>query len=183
MDILSISTTRDLEIVDLEGSFAHYLEHLLRLDAEARRRRFVGTLSDSAILQYVARIDTHDTRIIGCFVDDKARSALELRSMSTPDFTICELALSAETGWQDLSIAEALLAEAVRLAPGLGIDSFVMLAGPRDPTWTALAPKFGAHLATRSGDWIWSMAPRRPSAARTSPSYAPRSVAYALHPD
>src|SRR5204863_4422902 len=95
------------------GEAELYGQHLLRLDAESRRNRFGGAVSDEFIGRYAESFTLSGAVIYGFFVDSVLRGAAELRLLEhTGD---AEAALSVEKPWQSRGVGTALL-ERVLLA-------------------------------------------------------------------
>jgi GNAT superfamily N-acetyltransferase len=108
------------------GNLFAFRSHLMRLDENCRRARFGGAVPDRFLLDYVARLDLANTRVLGCFVNGYMRGAAELRSLQSQWSREAELALSVETAWQVRGVGTALLAEVVRNARDLCIDHIYM---------------------------------------------------------
>jgi hypothetical protein len=85
------------------GEAGAYREHLLRLDAESRRTRFGGAVSDAFIRNYVDQSITLEAVIHGFFVDGRLRGAAELRPLGFAGKA--EAALSVERPWQSRGVA------------------------------------------------------------------------------
>src|SRR6266699_3579273 len=60
------------------GESERYRDHLLRLDAESRRNRFAGSVSDEFVRDYADLSFGIDAVIHGFFVDGTLRGAAEL---------------------------------------------------------------------------------------------------------
>src|SRR5205823_13556806 len=73
-----------------------YGEYLLRLDAESRRNRFGGAVSDEFIRKYSEPSTLTDAVIHGFFVDGAMRGATELRPLGSGGDA--EAAFGIETG-------------------------------------------------------------------------------------
>src|SRR3979409_1130950 len=66
------------------GEAETYRDHLLRLDADSRRNRFAGTVSDDFVRNYADLSFGIDAVIHGFFVDGALRGAAELRPIGAP---------------------------------------------------------------------------------------------------
>src|SRR5882724_13096981 len=86
-----------------------YRDHLLRLDAESRRNRFGGAVSDEFILNYVELSLGLDAVIHGFFVDGMLRGVAELRPLGKTFSDEAEAAFSIEKDWQSHGVGTALL--------------------------------------------------------------------------
>jgi GNAT superfamily N-acetyltransferase len=107
--LVSGGTVRRLWI----GEAELYGQHLLRLDAESRRNRFGGAVSDEFIGRYAESSTLSGAVIYGFFVDGVLRGAAELRLLEHAGDA--EAALSVEKPWQSRGVGTALL-ERVLLA-------------------------------------------------------------------
>ena len=74
-----------------------YRDHLLRLDADSRRNRFGGAVSDEFIINYIELSLGLDAVIHGFFVDGALRGVAELRPLGRGFAEEAEAAFSIET--------------------------------------------------------------------------------------
>src|SRR5436305_6321552 len=81
-----------------------YRDHLLRLDAESRRNRFGGAVSDDFIINYIELSLGLDAVLHGFFVDGTLRGVAELRPLEREE---AEAAFSIETPWQSHGVGSA----------------------------------------------------------------------------
>src|SRR5262249_29591620 len=81
-----------------------YRQHLLRLDAESRRNRFGGAVSDEFIRRYSGPSTLNGAVIYGFFVKGVLRGAAELRLLARAGEA--EAALSVERAWQSQAILD-----------------------------------------------------------------------------
>jgi GNAT superfamily N-acetyltransferase len=88
-------------------------QHLLRLDAESRRNRLAGAVSEY-IRRYADPSALHDAVICGFFVDGVLRGAAELRLLEHPGEA--EAALSIERAWQSRGVGSALFKRVLLVA-------------------------------------------------------------------
>jgi hypothetical protein len=79
------------------GETELYCQHLLRLDAESRRNRFGGAVSDEFIRLYSGPSTLNGAVIYGFFVEGVLRGAAELRLLARAGEA--EAALSIERAW------------------------------------------------------------------------------------
>ena len=98
-----------------------YRDHLLRLDAESRRNRFGGAVSDEFIRNYVDLPSCFDAVIHGFFVDGVLRGAAELRPLGSMFPDEAEAAFSIERSWQSHGVGTALLDRTLLTARNRGI--------------------------------------------------------------
>src|SRR5262249_61353338 len=82
------------------GEYERYRDHLLRLDANSRRNRFAGAVSDQFVRDYADLSFGVDALIHGFFVDETLRGAAELRQVGLPMTREAEVAVSVEKPWR-----------------------------------------------------------------------------------
>ena len=98
-----------------------YRDHLLRLDADSRRNRFGGAVSDDFIRKYVALPMGIEAVMHGYFVDGVLRGVAELRPLGHGFSDEAEAAFSIETKWQSHGVGTALLERTLLAARNRGI--------------------------------------------------------------
>jgi GNAT superfamily N-acetyltransferase len=126
--------------------------HLMRLGAEDRRMRFCRPANDDFIHRYCDRIDWQLTTVVGGFADDALRGVAELVRLPLSDPAAAEIALSVEAPWQGRGIGSLLLDEALLLARNRHVSTVHMVSLRENPRIRHLMRKFGARVATESGD-------------------------------
>lgn len=127
-----------------------YLHHLLRLDAKSRRFRFGCAASDAAIQAHCLRHIAADGQILGAFVGDEMRGAVELNPISRPGYGEAELALSVEKEFQRLGLGARLLARALQeMAPARA----VLVCWADNTGMVQLARRFAAEII-QQGDCL-----------------------------
>ncbi len=92
------------------------LDHLMRLDPEARRLRFMGAVGPAGIAAHVARVAP--LALVVHAPDGRWRGCAELHPGYSP--MGAEIAVSVERDWQNRGIGAALTAEAGREARRMG---------------------------------------------------------------
>jgi GNAT superfamily N-acetyltransferase len=122
--LISGGTVRKLWVDESEL----YRQHLLRLDAESRRNRFGGAVSDEYIERYAEPSALRDAVIYGFFVDGVLRGAAELRLLARAGEA--EAALSVEPVWQSRGVGTALL-ERVLLQETARLSTCIYFASPK----------------------------------------------------
>ncbi|MBK5927703.1 GNAT family N-acetyltransferase [Rhodobaculum claviforme] len=93
------------------------LEHLLRLDTEARRLRFFGSVSDAGIHAHVAR--AQPLALVVHAPDGRVRGCAEVHPGGTPGSA--EIAVSVEGPWRNQGVGAALTSAAHREARAAGL--------------------------------------------------------------
>lgn len=129
------------------GEAAPYRNHLLRLDAESRARRFGGGVSDAYIRNYVTNSMWLDSVVHGFFVDGKLRGAAELRPLGNRLSKQAEAAFSVEKDWQSHGVGSALLERTLLTARNRGIAHLHMACLSDNRRMQQLARKFDAELS------------------------------------
>jgi GNAT superfamily N-acetyltransferase len=129
------------------GETAKYRDHLLRLDAQSRRNRFSGGVSDQFIRNYVALIPGLDTVVHGFFVGGTMRGAAELRPLGSGFPREAEAAFSVERQWQSHGVGSALLRRTLLTARNRGFHLLHMACLGENRRMQQLARKFDAELS------------------------------------
>ena len=143
------------------GEAEVYGKHLLRLDAESRRNRFGGAVSDEFIRRYAESAALSDVIIYGFFVDDVLRGAAELRLLERAGDA--EAALSVEKPWQSRGVGTALLDRVLLAARNRQVERLHMLCLAENRRVQQLARKFGARLKFGSGSVTGEVEAPRPT--------------------
>jgi GNAT superfamily N-acetyltransferase len=134
------------------GETELYRQHLLRLDAESRRNRFGGAVSDEFIRRYSGPSTLNGAVIYGFFVEGVLRGAAELRLLARAGEG--EAALSVERAWQSHHVGTALLERVLLAARNRKIEHLHMLCLAENRRMQRLARKFDAQLNFQSGSVI-----------------------------
>jgi GNAT superfamily N-acetyltransferase len=129
-----------------------YREHLLRLDAESRRNRFGGAISDEFIHAYSEPSGLGDAVIHGFFVEGVLRGAAELRPL--PAGNEAEAACSIERAWQSHGVGTALLERTLLAARNRQIKLLHMTCLAENRRMQQLALKFDAELTFDFGSVV-----------------------------
>lgn len=125
------------------GDARRFGEHMVRLEADDRRSRFAGTVSDREIHRYCASLDWSQSIIVGFFDEGAIRAAVELRL--APDGRSAEAAFSVERGFQGKGIGTALMRRIVTVAQNLGIEKLAVFCLPENWRMRALLARFDAQ--------------------------------------
>lgn len=120
-------------------------DHLLRLDAEDRLKRFSGAVGEAFIAEHCRRIDWLNAVVIGCFEDGVLRGAAELWP-DTPLAGRAELAVTVERPFQNRGIGTALLGRAVTVAGNRAVRSLYMICLLDNRRIQHIARKFDGAL-------------------------------------
>jgi GNAT superfamily N-acetyltransferase len=155
--LISGGTVRRLWI----GEAELYRQHLLRLDAESRRNRFGGAVSDEFIRRYAEPSALSDAFIYGFFIDDVLRGAAELRLLDRAGDA--EAALSVERQWQSRGVGTALLDRVLLAVRNRQIKQLHMFCLAENRRVQQLARKFDAQLSFQSGSVLGKMKAPHPT--------------------
>ena len=131
------------------GESELYRQHLLRLDAESRRNRFGGVVSDEFIRRYSGPSALNGAVIYGFFVEGVLRGAAELRLLARAGEA--EAAISVERAWQSRGVGTALLERVLLAARNRKVEHLHMLCLAENRRMQQLARKFDAQLNFQSG--------------------------------
>lgn len=123
-------------------------EHLRRLDATARRRRFGLEVGDGFIDRYATGIDWERAFVLGYFEGGEMRGAVEV-AWPAVDWLggAAEIAVQIEAGWRRRGIASALLKAATRLARARGIAGIFFSSLAENEPLRRLVRRFGVPTA------------------------------------
>lgn len=143
------------------GETELYRQHLLRLDAESRRNRFGGAVSDEFIRRYAEPSALRGVVIRGFFVDGVLRGAAELRLLERVGEA--EAALSIEKLWQSRGVGTALLERLLLAARNRRIKRLHMICLAENRRVRRLALKFDAELSFQYGSVVGEMKTSRPT--------------------
>lgn len=122
------------------------IDHFLRLDAETRRLRFGGVVSDRFVRDYSTHILSDGSVVFGAFPDGALRGIAELRGVLDSKPRCAEAALLVEPAWQDGGIGDALLNRLIAAAQNRGIHKLCMMCLRENRRMQNLAKKHNAHL-------------------------------------
>jgi GNAT superfamily N-acetyltransferase len=143
------------------GEAGVYGKHLLRLDAESRRNRFGGAVSDEFIRRYAESAALSGAVIYGFFVDGVLRGTAELRLLERAGDA--EAALSVEKPWQSRGVGTALLERVLLAARNRQVERLHMLCLAENRRMQQLARKFGAALSFEAGSVMGEMKAPHPT--------------------
>ena len=145
------------------GEAYRYRDHLLRLDANSRRKRFGGAVSDAYIRQHVETSLWLDALLQGFFVEGVLRGAAELRSIEERSRIEAEVAFSVEEKWQGHGVGSALLQRTLLAARNRGIKFLHMACMADNERMQQLARKFDVELSFELGGIVGEVATPRPT--------------------
>jgi GNAT superfamily N-acetyltransferase len=142
-----------------------YRDHMLRLDADSRYRRFSGTVSDEFIARHAATAGAIGVVMHGFFVEGVMRGAAELRRNGAGLGSLFahegEAAFSIEQPWQSHGVGTVLLERTLLSARNRGITSLQMQCLANNQRMQQLARKFAAELSFDFGGVVGEVDPPR----------------------
>jgi GNAT superfamily N-acetyltransferase len=145
------------------GEAEDYRDHLLRLDAESRRNRFAGSVSDEFVRGYADLSFGIDAVIHGFFVEGTLRGAAELRPIGTPVAREAEAAFSIEKPWQSHGVGSMLLERTLLAARNRGLKFLHLACLADNKRMQQLARKFDAELSFDFSSVVGEVAAPRPT--------------------
>lgn len=153
-------------------------EHLLRLDEDARRRRFNHDVSDDFIRQYVKGAADFGNLTFGYFVDGDVRAIAELRQSDPARREMAEVAFSVERPFANRGIATALMGRIIRAARNRGIRHLILVCLAENTKMQAIARHYDADLRIGDGAIIADIIPKRPDYASIAGEMLDERMAY-----
>jgi GNAT superfamily N-acetyltransferase len=128
-----------------------FLQHLLRLDPQARLQRFCHPAGDADVRDYVGRLDLKRARVIGFVCDGVMRAAAEL-SLAGGRGRVFDATVSVERAWQGRGIATALLLRAIVVARGLGVGHIRVEGLADNPRLRHIVAQFDVDMLFEDDD-------------------------------
>jgi GNAT superfamily N-acetyltransferase len=145
------------------GEAEIYRDHLLRLDAESRRNRFAGSVSNEFVHDYADLSFGIDAVIHGFFVDGTLRGAAELRPIGLPMTREAEAAFSIEKPWQSHGVGSMMLERTLLAARNRGLKFLHMACLADNKRMQQLARKYEAELSFDFSSVVGEVATPRPT--------------------
>src|SRR5438045_8272025 len=145
------------------GRAEPYRDPLLRLDAQSRRNRFGGAVSDEFIANYAELSRGLDAVMHGFFVEGILRGVAELRPLGRGFAHEAEAAFSIEQPWQSHGVGSALLERTLLAARNRGIKLLHMACLANNERMVELARKFEAELTFDFGSVVGEVEAARPT--------------------
>lgn len=136
-------------------------DHLLRLDAEARHRRFGHDVSDDFIARYAARAADFGNVTFAYFVEGDVRAVAELRPGVLLRDESAEAAFSVERAFTNQGIATQLMGRVIRTARNRGFHHLILICLPDNAKMRAIARHYDALLRIEDGSIVADIVPKR----------------------
>ena len=121
--------------------------HLLRLDANDRRKRFGRPVADARIEHYVAGIDWSRAGVIGYFDDGAVRASAQVAWPLLSWLDGAEVGLTVEARWRNRGLGGELMRRGVTMARNLGLENLHLFALADNEPIKHLARKAGFALS------------------------------------
>ena len=126
--------------------------HFVRLSPEERSLRFMGALSDEAVMEYCEGLDWFRTVVIGYFDEGVLRGSAEVNIPDGRFPILCEVAISVETAWQHHGVATELLRRALVIARNRSVRGLHITCYGHNYRMQHIAEKFGARFRCTGGE-------------------------------
>jgi RimJ/RimL family protein N-acetyltransferase len=144
------------------GDLALVREHLLRLDADSRRSRFTGAVSDAFLEAHAERALLSGGLVLGYRVGDALRGVAELQMV---DDARAEAAFSVETSYRRRGVGAALFRRILLGARNRGARTVHLRCLPHNRAMQALARRHGARLVFDGDEMLGEVQTRGPTLA------------------
>lgn len=135
-------------------------DHLLRLDPEARHRRFGHDVADEFIARYAARSGDYGNVTYGYFVDGHVHAVAELRAGALMRDSSAEAAFSVEAAYANQGIATQLMGRIIRTARNRGLRHLILICLPDNAKMRAIAKHYDAILRIEEGSIVADIVPK-----------------------
>ncbi len=145
------------------GEVDAFKDHLLRLDADARRLRFCGLVRDQFIEDYCATAQRLGTVIYGYFIDGVPVAVGEMRALYDSQPSEAEVALTVEKDYRDLGIGTALMSRIIRSARNRHVRRLHMICLVENIRMQQIARKHKAQLRHMQGTTVGELDPPYPT--------------------
>ena len=147
----------------LPTELLNYRAHLLRLDNNDRRARFLAPADDICIRKHVDGLDPAYTILLGGFINGVMRGAVELVGSKDSGMSAVELAVSIERSFQNTGAGTQLVRQAVLVAQNRGIKRINMLCLRQNKRMQAICRKLNGLLDFDEADVMCDIKVAAPS--------------------
>lgn len=139
-----------------------FRDHLLRLDSDGRRMRFIQAVPDDYVEAYALKAHEVGSVIYGYFSDAQIRAAGELKRSGPFWGARAEGAFSVEPDFENLGIASELMRLLIRSARNRGVTHLELNCLAENAKMRAIAGKYTSELHLEHGDAVADIVPRWP---------------------
>ncbi len=127
----------------LRASESHvYAKHLMGLDAQARRMRFMGSVSDQTITDYASRAPENDC-VIGAWDGDRLIGAIHLTTTGSDEF---EIGVSVDVDLRGRGIGKKLIQHGIEWGTRRGMNRLKSLCLPYNMAMRASIVSLGGII-------------------------------------
>jgi GNAT superfamily N-acetyltransferase len=134
--------------------------HLLRLDAEARRSRFTGAVSDAFLEIHADEALRSDGLVLGYRHGEAVRGVAELQMAGARE---AEAAFSVEASHRRRGVGHALFRRVLLAARNRGVRTLHLRCLPHNRAMQALARRHGARIIVEDGEMLAEVATQAPT--------------------
>lgn len=135
--------------------------HLLRLDADARQRRFSHNVSDSYIEAYAARLTEIGNLTFAFIIQGEVKALAELKRTPFDWSRTGEAAFSVERDFTNRGLATLLMGRIIQSARNRGIRHLQLFCMADNTKMQAIARHYNADLRFEAGSVIADIVPKR----------------------
>jgi RimJ/RimL family protein N-acetyltransferase len=129
-----------------------YRDHLLRLSPDDRRLRFFAPLDDDAIIEFVAGLNSRETRIIACFDNRLAVIAAVQVAVIKGKGRLAEFAFSVDEAERGRGLATTLMKRALLWVRNRNIPRAHMHCLAENHPVRRMALRLGMSVSSDTGD-------------------------------
>lgn len=147
-------------------------EHLLRLESDARHRRFGHDVSDRFVHDYALHAADYGNLTFGLFQSGDIRAIAELRTAGRIDAQTAEVAFSVERPFANQGVATQLMGRIIRSARNRGVRHLQLVCLLENTKMQAIARHYGAELKIEDGSIVADIIPTGADYASISSEYA-----------
>ncbi len=142
---------------------AQFRDHLMRLDANSRRLRFGGAVSQQFVENYAQTAWKLDAVILGCFAGGTLRGSAEMRLLTENWASEAEVAFAVEQPWQERGIGGELLRRTIGHAQNRAVRTLYMICLNENIRMQHLARHHEAKLQLEPGSMAATLDPAWPT--------------------
>ncbi len=135
-------------------------DHLQRLDADARQRRFSHNVTDAFIDSYTAKLGNIGNMTFAYFIEGRVTAVAELKRTRIGWGHVAEAAFSVERDFANKGLATLLMGRVIRSARNRGIRQLQLYCMADNAKMQAIALHYHADLRFEDGAVIADIVPK-----------------------
>lgn len=135
-------------------------DHLQRLDADARQRRFSHNVTDAFIDSYTAKLGNIGNMTFAYFIEGRVTAVAELKRTRIGWGHVAEAAFSVERDFANKGLATLLMGRVIRSARNRGIRQLQLYCMADNAKMQAIARHYHADLRFEDGAVIADIVPK-----------------------